>query len=101
LRDVPDLVGPGEDLCAECYGVAAEVMMPSLLKGWEEAEEDLERDLYEVIDEKIAGFFATGDALLADLAEEEERNDASLFGDLMADFDHGEGLPTFHGKPRF
>jgi hypothetical protein len=87
FREVPDLVGPHSDVCPECYGVAAEDLIPSLLSAepvgggaalWEEFAEDLE------------AYLACWESLEAiDQLESLEAPDCA------------PGFPIFGGRPRF
>jgi len=85
LRDVPDLTGPGHDVCPACYGVAADDYMPSLHDPW-----------------------CSGDGEGADLhlAEPWYLEDllSGIEADLTGDLDDGDSLlepPSFGGRRRF
>ena len=93
-RDVPDLVGPAEDLCPECFGVAAEDLVPSMLAAYEHGHgfhgsfwDDFAADFAEYIGESD---------------ESDEENDwDSLLADFEEELDPFDGPPSFRGKPRF
>ena len=95
LRDVPDLVGPHEDLCPECFGIAADVVIPSLLNALDEEPGDL------VFEESDDG---TGTPFGARWSFLEEEIDPVFPRSLLEDIEEPQQdrcRPTFQGRPRF
>jgi hypothetical protein len=94
LRDVPHLVGPHEDLCPECFGIAADVVIPSLLSALDEGEPDI------FFEESDVGPGSAWSFLDEDEPVADPLFPASLLGE---DAERGDtrSLPTFRGRPRF
>jgi hypothetical protein len=90
FRDVPDLVGPNEDLCPECHGISAEDFVPSLAAAGPQKAKAADDELIHRFAEDFADF-------LAELDDFEDLDDAvdELDVEEPADF------PTFRGRPRF
>jgi hypothetical protein len=100
LKDVPDLIGPHGGLCPECYGIAAEELIPSLLKDWQSGGEDLDEEApWESLDrawdwDELDIF---GDAGLAcPLTHMGPLTDMGWLWEEEDDFP-----PPFHGRRRF
>ena len=91
-KDVPDLIGPDDGLCPECYGIAAEELIPSLLKDWVSGAEELDEEApWESLD-RLLGWDELdifGGAHLSELSW------------LWEDQDDNETPPPFLGRPRF
>jgi hypothetical protein len=84
LQDVPDLVGPENDLCLECYGTVAEDFIPSLLAGWAEREGKKHEAFLREFSEEFL--------------EEDELEAPNKYSACAGDT---EVAPTFQGRPRF
>jgi hypothetical protein len=99
LRDVPDLVGPHEDLCPECFGIAADVVIPSLLSALEDGEPG------DILFEESEGWTGSASGAAWSYPEEEEIEADPLFPRSLLDDVLGPGedrrRPTFRGRPRF
>jgi hypothetical protein len=84
LKDVPDLVGPEESLCPDCYGLVSEDLIPSLLAGWAESEGAKHEAFLQEFSE--------------DFLETEELEDPCEYSACAGNLD---AAPTFQGRPRF
>jgi hypothetical protein len=95
LRDVPDLVGPHEDLCPECFGIAADVVIPSLLSALDEEPGDI------VFEENDDGTGTPFGARWSFLDEETDPLFPRSLLDEAQEPRQDRCLPTFQGRPRF
>src|SRR5688572_25781048 len=113
LRDVPDLVGPGEDLCPDCFGIDADVLYSSEIQPsgihawgihpWEEAEEGEDLDELDETDEAEEWWRGLADpaCTASSTSDEAWEEEARILLERLDASDREGGPPTFRGRPRF